>query len=412
MVLHDQGTLAVGAVSSTTNYISPASVTGNAPKLQALGTSSAGDSAALLARFDATAGDAPQIVLAKSKGTTLADYTTTAANDLLGVVAGEGSDGTSFVRAGSIRFYVDGTVSTGVIPGRVEIWTNNASGTATKAVTVDSSQNTTLAGDLLLATGKTVKINGTKIGFEDLNTPTDVTTNNANTSYHGLLPKLSGDTSQFLNGNGAWANGGLVNSQVILKQTLGAATTAWTVTLPVACKNLRARLIILNPTGTNNDITLSVNGTNTGHMQQSYSNDGTTIGANEAVTPAMSSVPANSYADFSQEYSIIQGVETTVKYITGGKNSNTSLFTSVMVMRIAQSSDISTITFTGNQTNGIGSGSYIIVERVDADVSPVFGVVFAGTADKTVANTDSATSLIPTGTGSATLAANSYSVAK
>jgi hypothetical protein len=40
------------------------------------------------------------------------------------------------------------------------------------------------------------------------------------------------------------------------------------------------------------------------------------------------------------------------------------------------------------------------------------GVVFSGTADKTVANTTSETSLIPTGVGSATLAANSFSAGK
>jgi hypothetical protein len=135
-------------------------------------------------------------------------------------------------------------------------------------------------------------------------------------------------------------------------------------------------------------------------------------GANEATAPTMSSVPANSYADFSQEYSIIPGVETTVKYQVGVKTSNTALATSMMIHRVAQSADISTITFTGNQASGIGAGSYIIVERVDADVAPVFGVVFSGTADKTVANTTTETSLIPTGVGSATLAANSFSVGK
>jgi hypothetical protein len=108
-------------------------------------------------------------------------------------------------------------------------------------------------------------------------------------------------------------------------------------------------------------------------MQQSYSNDGATIGANEAVAPTMSSVPANSYADFSQEYSIIPGVETTVKCQSGIKTSNTALATSFMVQRIAQSADISTMTFTGDQPSGIGAGSYIIVERVDADLSQDLG---------------------------------------
>jgi hypothetical protein len=46
-------------------------------------------------------------------------------------------------------------------------------------------------------------------------------------------------------------------------------------------------------------------------------------------------------------------------------------------MRIAQSSDISSITLTGNQTNGIGTGSYIIVERIDADGGTVTGIINA-----------------------------------
>jgi hypothetical protein len=114
-------------------------------KLQMLGLSIQDNTAFLQARFDATAGDCPLHTLAKSRGTTTTDFTAVAANDTLGIIAAEGSDGTQFIRAGSIRFYVDGTVSTGIVPGRIEFYTNNASGTATKAVTIDSSQNMKLA---------------------------------------------------------------------------------------------------------------------------------------------------------------------------------------------------------------------------------------------------------------------------
>lgn len=34
----------------------------------------------------------------------------------------------------------------------------------------------------------------------------DVTTNNASATNHGFLPKLPGDVTEFLNGNGAWQN--------------------------------------------------------------------------------------------------------------------------------------------------------------------------------------------------------------
>jgi hypothetical protein len=101
--------------------------------------------------------------LAKSRGTALTDYTAVASGDTLGIVAGEGADGTEFIRAGSIRCVVDGTVSTGVVPGRWDFYTNNASGTGTLALRIDSSQNLTPYGDVLLQTGKVLKVAGTKV---------------------------------------------------------------------------------------------------------------------------------------------------------------------------------------------------------------------------------------------------------
>ncbi len=47
---------------------------------------------------------------------------------------------------------------------------------------------------------------GSFVAVSDANlSVTDITTNNATTSAHGFLPKLNGSISQFLNGNGAWA---------------------------------------------------------------------------------------------------------------------------------------------------------------------------------------------------------------
>lgn len=44
----------------------------------------------------------------------------------------------------------------------------------------------------------------------------DVTTNNATTSKHGFLPKLSGDTSHFLRGDGQWAGVNINNVWYVL----------------------------------------------------------------------------------------------------------------------------------------------------------------------------------------------------
>ena len=72
--------------------------------------------------------------------------TVVAQDDVLGFISGQGSDGTGWFEAGEIKVRVDCTPSTGIICGRWEVWTNNASGTSTKALTVDSSQNTTAVG--------------------------------------------------------------------------------------------------------------------------------------------------------------------------------------------------------------------------------------------------------------------------
>ena len=42
------------------------------------------------------------------------------------------------------------------------------------------------------------------IKLDELGTPTDVTTLNATTSVHGLLPKLGGGTTNFLRADGTW----------------------------------------------------------------------------------------------------------------------------------------------------------------------------------------------------------------
>jgi hypothetical protein len=250
------------------------------------------------------------------------------------------------------------------------------------------------------------------IKLDELAAPTDVTTLNTSTSAHGLCPKLSNVATEFLNGIGAFATpAGGAGGQVILKQTLGAATTAWTVTLPVACKVIRMRLSLINPSAGTNSVTLGINSASTGHRQYTYSTNGTTVGAGESATTEITAIPSGKVGNQEGTIYIVNG-ETRVNLLAGTDITNDSLIQASLYMRIAQSADISTITITGDQTNGIGSGSYIIVERVDADVAPVFGVVFAGTADKTVSNTASETSLIPTGVGSVTLPANSPSIGK
>jgi hypothetical protein len=50
--------------------------------------------------------------------------------DRLLTLIGEGSDGTKFMRAGAIKFEVDGTVSTDIVPGKITFFTTPAAGGA------------------------------------------------------------------------------------------------------------------------------------------------------------------------------------------------------------------------------------------------------------------------------------------
>jgi hypothetical protein len=60
--------------------------------------------------------------------------------DLFFIIA-EGSDGSAFFRAARIHFEAEGTISAGVVPGRVTFDTANSAGTATPAFRIDSAQH-------------------------------------------------------------------------------------------------------------------------------------------------------------------------------------------------------------------------------------------------------------------------------
>lgn len=163
-----------------------------------------------------------------------------------------------------------------------------------------------------------------------------------------------------------------VTSQVIRKETLSAATTAWTVTLPVSCKAIRCTLVLNNGTASLNTIILGVNGNSTGHRQYTFSSNGSTLAAGEGANTGIGEIRASGVLDRDFTLKISDG-ETRYNAVGGDYAASSSLTSFTQYMRIAQSADISSLTFTGDQTNGIGAGSYIIVERVDADLSQDLG---------------------------------------
>jgi hypothetical protein len=117
---------------------------------------------------------------------------------------------------------------------------------------------------------------------------------------------------------------------------------------------------------------MSINGVSTGHAQTIYSSNGATYGSAETSSPSLDNLNASSSLALDLSASLASG--TTLYTATESKKESDTSFATIQIAgRVAQSADISSITFTGNQTNGIGAGSYIIVERVDADLSQDLG---------------------------------------
>ncbi len=87
----------------------------------------------------------------------------------------------------------------------------------------DSLTTVDNGGSINIPSGQTYKIDGTALAYSDItnaistteakaiklddfSTPDDNTDLDATTSYHGLLPKLGGGTSNFLRADGTWVN--------------------------------------------------------------------------------------------------------------------------------------------------------------------------------------------------------------
>jgi hypothetical protein len=81
-----------------------------------------------------------QIILALSKSNVVGGQTAVTTGDQLGVLRGQGSDGTAYQQSSAIFFNVDAAVSSGVVPGRIIFQTANVSGTLTESFHVTSSQ--------------------------------------------------------------------------------------------------------------------------------------------------------------------------------------------------------------------------------------------------------------------------------
>lgn len=111
-------------------------------------------------------------------------------------------------------------------------------GTSATHDTGTGATNTVLGNDSRLSDARTPtshaashkSAGGDSIKLDELAAPTDITTLDASTSHHGLLPKLDGNSAHFLDGTGAYstppAGGASLGSATPIVDGTGAAGTA------------------------------------------------------------------------------------------------------------------------------------------------------------------------------------------
>lgn len=157
-------------------------------------------------------------LLQKSRGT-LTSPAVVQDGDNIGQIRMEGYDGTDYETAGWIRVAVDGTPSTGIVPGAVLFATTNSSGTVTERMRIDSDGN---VGIGTTAPGYTLEVNGSI---------------NATNLYKGGSPV--GHWS--INGTKVYYDGGNVG--------IGNSSAAWNHRLSVTAGNFVGVYALNNSAG-------------------------------------------------------------------------------------------------------------------------------------------------------------------
>jgi hypothetical protein len=114
-------------------------------KLAVVTTGSGIYGGAAITSYPGTVNVGPVIDLQRSRGTTDGSMTAVASGDILGYgPIFRGADGTNFADAAYIQGAVDGTVSTGVVPGRLTFNTSSTSGANQEVMRMDSSGRITM----------------------------------------------------------------------------------------------------------------------------------------------------------------------------------------------------------------------------------------------------------------------------
>jgi len=140
-----QGRLLVGTSTARSNL--PFAFGNAAARLQVEGAGEGQGSFAVIQNFDsATAGVPAVFNLARSGAASVGSNTAIASGNQLGEMQFSGSDGTSFIRAASIRGEVDGTPGTNDMPGRL-VFSTTADGASSPTERFRITNNGVIAHD-------------------------------------------------------------------------------------------------------------------------------------------------------------------------------------------------------------------------------------------------------------------------
>ncbi|RLG44712.1 MAG: hypothetical protein DRN81_03880, partial [Thermoproteota archaeon] len=192
----------------------------------------------------------------KARGTGVGNETIVNNDDQLFGFITYGWDGDSFANAASMEVYVDGTPSSTAMPGRIEFKTTpTSSQTLTSAMTIDSSQNTSIHGEL--------KVYDNESSYY-------LQLGNTGTSGTGMLQSVTGVGygMWFLDSNKIWAFSGNYSWSNTFKINTDYGTTGTTLLSSGGTASLKLDNVSnlttygqLNMTGTTASIDLNPSGT-------------------------------------------------------------------------------------------------------------------------------------------------------
>ncbi len=118
--------------------------------------------------------EGPELQLKRSRGS-IASPSAVSAGDNLGDIAFFGWDGNSFEPAARIRALAQGTISDGIVQGRLQFLCDDSSGTTRVPLTVDPSAVTVTNGNMNISSG-TYRVGGTQVVGSQQSAISDVPT--------------------------------------------------------------------------------------------------------------------------------------------------------------------------------------------------------------------------------------------